>query len=159
MRTKEEIEKMIDDLKQMKMMGDWDRGYVRGRISSLEWFLEDAARDEKEINEMNVIEFAKDYKKLHCKVGDIFTTIRRDNDENAERFEDHEGEIFQVRVEGKDAFQAKLMLNSGPDGVRLPYLPDAILEYDTDGDVENLKARYGRGKVVLLIFQKIGGSA
>ena len=47
---------------------------------------------------MNVIEFAKDYKKLHCRTGDIFTTIRRDNKENAERFEDQELILFFVEV-------------------------------------------------------------
>ena len=172
MKTEEEIEKMIDDLKQMNTKGDWDRGYAKGRISSLEWLLEDAPREniqfiripqpnrlewvlKGEKEHPNVIEFVRDYKKLHCPTGGIFTTIRRDNDENAERFEDKEGQVFQVKVEGKDVFKARLLLYSGPDGVRLPYLPDAFLDYDTEGDIHELKARYGRGKVVLLIFKRI----
>ena len=43
---------------------------------------------------MTIIEFAKEYRKLKCPVGGIFTTIRRDNKENAERFEDQELILF-----------------------------------------------------------------
>lgn len=165
MKSIEEIEKMIADLKEMNTKGDWDRGYAKGRISSLEWLLEDAPRENIQFIRIPhpdrlewvapTVEFARDYKKLHCPIGGIFTTIRRDNDENAERFEDREGQIFQIKIEGKDAFKARLLLYSGPDGIRLPYLPDAFLDYDTDGYVHELIARYGRGKVVLLIFKRI----
>ena len=125
-----------------------------GFIEALKWMLGDAPRNEKE--PLNVIEFAKDYKKLHCSIGGIFTTIRRDNDENAERFEEHEGEIFQVKVEGKDAFKARLLLKSPNEKFRLTDFSIAFLEYDTDDHIEDLQERYGHDKVIMLIFQRMG---
>ena len=106
---------------------------------------------------MNIIEFAKDYKKLHCRTGDIFTTIRRDSDINARKFGESEGGgIFQVRVEGKDVFQAKLLFNSSPAcSMKLMYLSEDLCSYDTDENAKELSERYENDMIILLIFQKM----
>ena len=104
---------------------------------------------------MNAIEFPKDYKKLHCRVGDIFTTIRRDNDENQRLYQNSDGEVFHVKVEGRVVFRARLLhcdtFVDGLDG----FLSEELLEYDSDGDVEGLYARYQDNRVLFLIFQKM----
>ena len=105
---------------------------------------------------MNVIEFAKDYKKLHCRTGDIFTTIRRDSDINAEKFWGQEGNVFQVKMGGRDAFKAKLLFNLGWNPHWLKSFPKGLLEYDTDGNMNELVERYGNDRILLLIFQKMG---
>ena len=105
---------------------------------------------------MNVIEFAKDYKKLHCRTGDIFTTIRRDSYDNKKRFGGQEGQVFTVRVKGVDAFKAKLLYGTDLGGSRLARFPKGLLKYDTDENVKDLVERYGDDKIILLIFQKMG---
>jgi hypothetical protein len=107
---------------------------------------------------MKVIEFAKDYRKLHCRVGDIFTTIRRGNDMNNKLYLYSQGEVFHVKIEGKEAFKAKLLYcDTFADGLGDNFSV-GLLEYDSDGDVGSLYARYQSDGVLLLIFQKMGES-
>lgn len=104
---------------------------------------------------MKTIDFAKDYNKLHCGPGQIFTTIRRDNKENSVLYRSREGEAFRVMVNRKEAFKARLILVTSFDGLDWG-LSDELLSYDTDGDVDSLHDRYGKDTVLLLIFRRLG---
>ena len=103
---------------------------------------------------MKTLEFEKDLKKLHCGPGQIFTTIRRDNEENNSLYVGCEGDVFNVMVNQRKIFRARLIFVTSFDGLDWG-LSDEFLSYDTDGDVESLHSRYGKGRVLMLIFQKL----
>lgn len=107
---------------------------------------------------MNAIEFAKDYRKLYCRVGDIFTTIRRDTVGNELRYEYSKGEIFQVKINGKATFKAKLLYCAVlVDGLNDVNFSLSLLEYDSEGNEEEFIDKYKSDGILLLIFQKIDG--
>ena len=104
---------------------------------------------------MKVLEFEKDFSKLHCGFSHIFTTIRRDNEENSRLYWSSEGEVFSVRVNQKEIFRAKLIFVTSFDGLDWG-MSEELLSYDTDGDVGSLYNRYGKDRVLLLVFQRLG---
>ena len=103
---------------------------------------------------MNVIEFAKKYRKLNCLPGELFTTIRRDSHENDSKFVFKEGQLFVVKVKGENMMNARLLCSTSVGRVR--YLSQYLRDYDTDGNAVELFDRYGDDFVILLIFQKVG---
>ena len=103
---------------------------------------------------MKTLEFEKDLSKLHCAPGQIFTTIRRDNKENADLYKGCEGDVFSVRVNSREIFRARLIFVSSFDGLDWG-LSEELLSYDTDGDVDYLYNKYGKDRVLLLVFQRL----
>ena len=103
---------------------------------------------------MKILEFERDLNKLHCGPGQIFTTIRRDDRENANLYRRPSKDLFIVRVNGREIFKARLIFVSSFDGLHWG-LSDELLSYDTDGDVDSLYNRYGEGRVLLLVFQRL----
>ena len=104
---------------------------------------------------MKTLEFERDLSKLHCGPGQIFTTIRRDNGENASLYRSCEGDVFSVRVNSREIFRARLIFVSSFDGLDWG-LSEELLSYDTDGDIDSLYNRYGKDRVLLLVFQRLG---
>ena len=103
---------------------------------------------------MKTLEFEKDLQKLHCGPGQIFTTIRRDNEENNSLYVGCEGDVFSVRVNSREIFRARLIFVSSFDGLDWG-LSEELLSYDTDGDVDYLYNKYGKDRVLLLVFQRL----
>ena len=103
---------------------------------------------------MKTLEFEKDLQKLHCGPGQIFTTIRRDNEENNSLYVGCEGDVFNLMVNQRKIFRARLIFVTSFSGLDWG-LPEELLSYDTDGDVDSLYKRYGKDMVLLLVFQKL----
>ncbi len=111
--------------------------------------------EKREERDMNIIEFDRDYDKLHCRINDLFATIRRANEENVEKFK--EGKTFLVKIEGRDSFYARLffVINIG----ELKTLPSDFILYDINGTIVDVNRFYERyadeDSVLVLILQKI----
>ena len=102
----------------------------------------------------NRIEFRRAYSKLR---DPVFTSLRKYNAENLGRFFDHQGQSFQVFIEGNFEFTAKLL-----QAVRVnsASLSTSLVKYDCDGDLEFMKFMKDffsdSQDYVLLLFQRNG---
>lgn len=106
---------------------------------------------------MPSIKFSHDWSKLECPPGSLFTTIRPYNDTNvdwnkARYYEDLEGKILDVEVNGTRKFKAELLQVFRGSGKSLS---GPLLKYDTDGDSDWMERVSGYHNCLVLLFRRV----
>ena len=98
------------------------------------------------------IDFERNYPKLRQSDSLIFTTLRKDNEENYKRFNGKEGKFFEVSIEGQFVWTAKLLLVAR---INSADLSGSFLAYDTDYEEARMREVIrNRSDHLLLIFRR-----
>ena len=98
------------------------------------------------------VDFVKEYLKLYQSDSLLFTTLRKDNEENFRRFNERVGKFFDVTVGGRFKWTAKLLLVIR---INAADLSPSFLAYDTGYDGETMRNITRSGvDYLLLIFRR-----
>lgn len=101
----------------------------------------------------DTIDFERRYPKLYPSDELIFTTLRKDNEENYKRFNGKEGKYFRVTIQDQFVWTAMLVLVTRINATDLNI---SFLRYDTDYDEDVMRDITWSGiDYLLLIFKRL----